>query len=484
MRIIRTLTPLLAAAALLCGCAQQLESEINILDKRITALEEKCSKLNDNLKALQAIATSFDKYDFVKDVKPVYNTDGQVIAYNITFTNAGTVTIHNGVNADTPSIGLEKDRNGRYYWTVTYSDGIVNPLYLSNSGGQLVYASSVLPVIKIEDGKWMISYDNSMTWSYLGKATGSSGNEFVSDVTPFSDFVQISFIDGTSVCVPTQDGFDLYKSRMDYVNYNLTSLKDLVASLDSKITAKDITPIISGKDTIGCSLILSNGKELAFFNANSTTLPELSAMKDSDGNYCWSIRYPGETEFSWVLNGTERVRMNVNEVVSPKVGLQRDTTDNLYYWTVSYDGGHTYDWLLSNGSKVAASAEHVSNPVTSIVESSALYYTITVNGQAFNVPRYTSLGVSISTPEVRMSESDTCTVSYFIENVDEETDMLAITQNDGFSVRIVKRNISRGDIYIISPESFRKGDRSRISFVVSDGRGSINTSVINVIYGE
>ena len=484
MRIIKLLTPFVVTAAMLCGCGQELESEINLLDKRITNLEERCSKLNDNINALKAIAESFDKYDFVKSIKPSYNTEGQIIAYNITFTNTGTVTIHNGVDADTPLIGLDKDRNGRYYWTVTYSDGIVNPLYLSNSGGQLVYASAVTPVIRIQDGDWMISYDNSITWNYLGKATGTSGNEFVTDVTAFRDFVQISFIDGTTVNIPTQYGFDLFRASVNSANDNLSSLKELITSLDSKLTAKDVSPILSGTDTIGCNLILSDGKKLAFFNANSTTLPELSSMKDEDGNYCWAIRYPGETDFSFILNGKDRVKMNVNEVVSPRVGLQRDTLDNLYYWTVSYDGGETYDWLLSGGSKVAASTEHIDNPVTSIVEESALYYTITVNGQAFNVPRYASLGLTLSTYDVKMAASDTCTVSYFIETADEETDMLAVAQDEGFSASIVKRNITRGDICIISPNTFRKGSTSRVSFIVSDGRGTINTSVINISYGE
>lgn len=484
MKRFRTLIYVLAAAALLCGCTQQLDSEMTLLDKRITNLEERCSKLNENINALHKIAASFETYDFVKSVKPVYNTDGIVIAYNITFTNAGTVTIHNGVDADTPVIGLEKDRNGRYYWTVTYSDGIVNPLYLSNSGGQLVYASAVVPVIKIENGNWMISYDNSLTWSYLGKATGTSGNEFVQDVSVFDSFVQFSFIDGTTVNIPTQSGFEAFHTALDLCNYNLSSLKELIASLDSKLTAKDITPILSGTDTIGCQLILSDGKKLAFFNANSTTLPELSSMKDTDGNYYWAIRYPEDTEFSWVLNGTEKVKMNVNEVVSPRVGLQRDTTDNLYYWTISYDDGKTYDWLLSGSSKVAASTEHVSNPVTSLVESTSLYYIITVNGQAFYVPRYNSIGLTLDTYNVKMGASDTCLVSYFIEKVDEETDMLAISQGEGFSVWIQKRNLTRGDIYIVSPETFRKGDKSSVSFIVSDGRGSINTAVINITYGE
>ena len=110
---------LLCTLTLLAGCNKELESEIGLLDRRITALEERSSNINETIRGLGAVVNSFRNYDFVSDVKPVYNTFGTVIAYRITFTNSGTVTIHNGANADTPTIGVEKDKNGLYYWTVT-----------------------------------------------------------------------------------------------------------------------------------------------------------------------------------------------------------------------------------------------------------------------------------------------------------------------------------------------------------------------------
>ena len=371
-----------ATALMLCSCMNEIENDIKLLDKRIAALEERSSYMNETIKGLGAIVQSFDNYDFISDVKPVYNTKGQVVAYRLIFTNSGEVVIHNGENADTPIIGVEKDRNGQYYWTVTYSDGVANPIYLSNTG-QLVYASALTPEIKIEDGNWMISYDKGASWNYLGKATGAAGNAFVQSLDTYPGFVRFNFIDGTSVNVPTYSMFQSSKAGLENLNSNLESLKALITSVEGKASVTDMIPIMNGADTIGCKITLKGENlaynELSFFCATTTSLPEIKAVKEADGNYYWAIQYPGEASYQWILCGEDKVRMNVIQGTSPKIGLERDEYDNLYYWTISYDGGETFDWLLDNsGDKVAATASEVSNPITSLIETSPLFYTMTV----------------------------------------------------------------------------------------------------------
>ncbi|MBR6269942.1 MAG: hypothetical protein IKR30_05155 [Bacteroidales bacterium] len=487
MKMIRkTLFAFLCALSIF-GCSKEIENDISLLDRRITALEERSAKMNETIKGLRAVVESFNNYDFIKDVKPVYNTFGTVVAYNITFTNSGTITIHNGVDADTPIIGVEKDRNGQYYWTVTYSDGVTNPIYLSNSG-QLVYATAVTPEIKIESGNWMISYDNGDSWNYLGKATGNSGNAFVSSIDNYGSFVRFNFIDGTSVNVPTESFYNICRQWMDDVNTNLESLKSLLASLENKASVTDLIPIMDGADTIGCKIVFT-GKDVpesvSFFNASTTTLPQIQAVKDeADGNYYWAIKYPDKDEPEWILCGESRVRMNVLQGTSPKVGLERYEPDNLYYWTVSYDGGETYTWFLDeNGDMVAATSAEVSNPVTSLIETSSLYYTMTVNGTVVVIPRYNSLGVTLERTEVRMHASDTCSIPYFITSADQFTEILPITADAGFKAWVEKVNITRGSLVITSPESFKSGTSS-VSLLVSDGRGTMNNVVVKIIYGE
>ncbi|MBO4768323.1 MAG: hypothetical protein IKX03_00335 [Bacteroidales bacterium] len=474
-------------ALTLCGCNKELENEINLLDRRITTLEERSAKMNETIKGLRTIVESFNNYDFIKDIKPVYNTLGTVVAYKITFTNSGTITIHNGTDADTPIIGVEKDRNGQYYWTVTYSDGVTNPIYLSNTG-QLVYASSVTPEIKIEDGNWMISYDSGTTWNYLGKATGNSGNAFVNSIDNYNSFVRFNFIDGTSVNVPTETYYHYCETAVEDVNLNLESLKQLLASLEQKASVTDLIPIMDGKDTIGCKIIFTGDgvpESISFFNANTTTLPEIQAVKDeTDGNYYWAIKYPGQDTAEWILCGEDKVRMNVIQGTSPLVGLERYEVDNLYYWTVSYDGGETYNWLLDDkGEMIAATSAEVSNPITSLIETSSLYYTMTVNGTVVVIPRYNSLGITLDRTEVKMHESDTCSVAYFIASADQFTEILPLAADPGFKCWIEKVNLTRGSLIITSPENFKSGTSS-VSLLVSDGKGTMNTVVVNITYGE
>ncbi|MBO4571118.1 MAG: hypothetical protein J5699_04260 [Bacteroidales bacterium] len=474
-------------ALTLCGCHNELENDLNLLDRRITALEEKSSRMNETIKGLRTIVESFNNYDFIRDIKPVYNNKGQVVAYNITFTNSGTITIHNGTDADTPIIGVEKDRNGQYYWTVTYSDGVTNPIYLSNTG-QLVYATSITPEIKIESGNWMISYDNGVSWNYLGKATGNAGNAFVKSIDNYPAFIRFNFVDGTSVMVPTEYGYKSCMNTVHDVNDNLESLKNLLASLEHKASVTDMIPIMNGTDTIGCTLLLTGEDvpaSLSFFSCSTTTLPEIQAVKDdADGNWYWAIKYPGNDEPEWILCGESRVRMNVLQGTSPLVGLERYEPDNLYYWTISYDGGESYDWLLDDaGNMIAATTSEVSNPVTSLVQTSALYYTMTVNGTAVVIPRYNSMGVTLEQTAVRMHASDTCSIPYFIENANQFTEILPIPADPGFKAWIEKVNLTRGSLVIASPASFTSG-KSSVSLLVSDGKGTMNTVTIDITYGE
>lgn len=485
MRMKRTMLFALLCTLFFCGCNGEIENEISLLDRRLTALEERSSRINETIKGLKTIVSSFDNYDFIKDIKPVYNTSGNIVAYRITFTNSGTVTLHNGNDADTPVIGVEKDRNGQYYWTVSYSDGVANPIYLSNTG-QFVYASAVTPEIKIESGNWMISYDSGTSWVFLGKATGASGNAFVSSIDNYNSFVRFNFIDGTSVNVPTEKGFVACTNAVSAVNENLESLKALLASLEQKSSVTDLIPIMDGRDTIGCRLTMTGPgvpTTISFFNASTTTLPEIRAVKDQDdGNYYWAVKYPGSDSPEWVLCGDSKVRMNVLQGSSPLVGLERNEEDNLYYWTVSYDGGETYTWLTDDkGMMVAATSAEVSNPVTSLIETSSLYYTMTVNGTAVVIPRFNTLGVSLETTEVKMHASDTCSIPYFISNADNFTEILPIAADPGFKTWIEKVNLTRGSLFITSPGSFKSGTSS-VSLLVSDGKGTMNTVVVKIIY--
>lgn len=478
------LTALLSVILLAAGCAKGIDEELYAIDARLVALEERCSAMNADINALHAIAGSYDRYDFVTDVSPVYDADGSIRAYRITFSNSGTVTVSSGRNASSPVIGVERDVDGQYYWTVTQQDGTVSPIYINNTS-QKVSATAVRPSIRIENGNWMISYDGGLEWNYLGKATGTAGVSFVDHLDVSDSVVCFHFIDGSVVNVPTLSTFEQYSKAAAQMNGNAVSLQELIDRLYKKVYATDLRTISDGYRTIGCRMYFSDGTNIAFYDAQSTVLPQIGAARDNaagDSTYYWTISLPDDRQPDWLLCGSDRVRMNVAASVVPQIGLQRSAEDNLYYWTVSYDGGSSWEWLLDGTQKVRASAIPAENPVTCVTESSSLFYTLTVNGMQITVPRCQDLGVDIPT-EVTMHASDTCSVQYFISNSDENTALLPVVADEGFTARVERYNYSRGRIVITSPENFTSGSSS-VSLLVSDGKGVINTMVINIRYKE
>ena len=198
----------MVVALLFGGCAQEFDDS-EIWDKldnhesRITALEELCRQMNTNISSLQTIVSALQNNDYVTSVVPVLD-NGKTIGYTINFSKSNPVTIYhgkdgqngtNGTNGvdgkdgSTPVIGVKMDDDGVYYWTL-------NGEWLTDKNGNKIKAvgtdgkdgangangengthgkDGITPQLKIEEGYWLISYDNGATWTKLGKATGEDG---------------------------------------------------------------------------------------------------------------------------------------------------------------------------------------------------------------------------------------------------------------------------------------------------------------------
>ena len=194
------------------------------------ALKQQCEQMNANIEALQVIVNALQNNDYVKSVTSIYD-GGKEIGYVIEFTKSGKVTIYhgqdgqngaNGVDGHTPIIGVAKDADGIYYWTVDGS-------WLLDGSGQKVKAvgtdgkDGVTPQLKIENGMWYVSYDNGVSWIELGQATGDQGpqgeagatgpqgpqgnpgekgDSFFQSVTETNDYVLIVLANGTEIKIP------------------------------------------------------------------------------------------------------------------------------------------------------------------------------------------------------------------------------------------------------------------------------------------
>lgn len=224
-------------AVVVSSCSKFDDTEIwQTLDdheNRITALEELCKQMNTNIDALQTIVEALRKNDYITNVSPV-RKDGEVIGYTITFAYSDTITIYNGENGKdgdngkdgyTPQIGVMKDTDGIYYWTI---DGE----WLLDSKGNKIKAEGIdgaagsngnngtdgedgiTPRLKIENDYWYVSYDEGANWIKLGKATGEDGTDgrngedgedgdsIFASVKQDDEYVYFTLADGTIITFP------------------------------------------------------------------------------------------------------------------------------------------------------------------------------------------------------------------------------------------------------------------------------------------
>ena len=208
-------------------------------EQRISALEELCKQMNTNIEAIQTLVDALEKRDYVTNVSEV-RSNGEVVGYTISFAYSDTITIYHGEDgkdgangADgkdgyTPQIGVMKDTDNIYYWTLDGEwllDGKGNKIQANGVNGT-DGTNGVTPQLKIENDYWYVSYDNGATWVQLGKATGEDGKDgqdgndgadgsdgadgedgdsIFKSVTQDDECVYFNLADGTMITLPKHD---------------------------------------------------------------------------------------------------------------------------------------------------------------------------------------------------------------------------------------------------------------------------------------
>lgn len=201
---------------------------INSQEERITALENWQKTINENIAALQALV---NENDYITDVTPIVE-NGETTGYIISFLKQGSITIYNGTKGDkgetgdTPSIGVTKQEDGKYYWTLNgelLKDAEGNPICASGQDGEdgsngsngSSGTSAPTPQIKlgkdlsilqdqygskINDEDVCLSVDGGKTWVKIS-GTGSD-NIFASAPVDNGAFWTFQLSNGTEINVP------------------------------------------------------------------------------------------------------------------------------------------------------------------------------------------------------------------------------------------------------------------------------------------
>ena len=356
-------------AAAVCSCAgyddSALQNRVGNLESEVRHLKELCSQMNTNISAMQSIVNALQNNDYVTGVAPVVK-NGVEIGYTIMFSKSSSITIYHGSDGKdgvdgkdgrdgtdgyTPIIGVQKDSDGVYYWTLDGSwlkDISGNRIKAIGTDGKDGLnggvdgkdgedgkdgvdgkdgADGITPRLKIENDWWYISYDNGNTWTKLSKATGENGKDgkdgadgndgvdgkdgvsggdsfFKSVDCTDKDYVVFTLADGSQFKLPTWYAYETLRTQCNRMNPNIASLQSLVSSLENNDHITSCTPYMENGVQTGyviafaksASIIVYNGKDGAAgkdgqdgSDGKDGSSPVVGVKKDSDGVYWWTL---------------------------------------------------------------------------------------------------------------------------------------------------------------------------------------------------
>lgn len=363
---------LLAVPVMAFSCAEafddsSLSGKIVDLENRVSNLEELCRRMNTDISSLQQLVNASHRGLYIVSVTPF--ADGGRSGYNIVFSDNSSIIVYNGKDGSngsdgkdgtdgkdgvTPVIGISKDTDGVYYWTI-------NGEWMLDNAGNKVKAvgtdgkdgadgangtdgadgangedgrdgengtdgkdgadgkDGVTPKFKIEEGYWFVSYDDGTSWEKLGIATGADGGAsggciFASIDTSDSNKVVFVLSDGQTVTIPTWAAFDALEKQCEQLNTNLSSMQTILSAIQDRDYVVSVTPVMENGVQTGYMIVFANAGSVTIYNGND-------GANGSDG-----------------ADGS-----------TPLIGVRKDTEDGIYYWTVNGE------WLLDEaGNKVSA----------------------------------------------------------------------------------------------------------------------------------
>ena len=359
--IMQKLLPLLMCVLLLLGCSDKyddsaLRNDLNDLENRVAKLEDLCKQMNTNISSLQTIVTALQNNVYVTGTTPLMK-DGKEIGYTITFSKGNPITIYHGKDGQdgedgtTPTIGVKKDTDGVYYWTlngefIVVDDGKIQAEGKDGTNG----TNGTTPQFKIENDYWFVSYDNGTNWTQLGKATGEDGVGSDSmfsgvDYETSTDYIIFTLSNGTQIKLPTWSAFEALQRLCNETNTNLSALQTIVTALQNNDYITSVEPLTENGKVVGYTIKFAKSNPIVIYNgkdgADGNT-PVISVKKDTDGIYYWTL----DGEFIVVdgqkikAQGTDGNNgADGSDGVTPKLEIREG------YWWISYDNGTNWSQL-------------------------------------------------------------------------------------------------------------------------------------------
>lgn len=266
------------------------------------ALQRLCNETNTNLSALQTIVTALQNNDYITSVDPL-TENGKVVGYTIKFAKSNPIVIYNGkdgadgVDGNTPVIGVKKDTDDIYYWTLDGEFIVVDGQKIKAQGTDgnngTDGSDGVTPKLEIREGYWWISYDNGTNWTQLGKATGEDGKDADSiKITQDENNVYFELADGTVITISKtgQSTPNIIEFKDPYVKTICVAAWDTDG--DSELSYVEATAITTLGTKFKGNTLIESFEELKYFT-------HLTSIDDDTFNACTaltSIQIPASVE--------------------------------------------------------------------------------------------------------------------------------------------------------------------------------------------
>ena len=312
-----------------------LVERVDNLEGRLAKLEEQCKQINANINSLQIIVNALKEANHITSISNLVE-NGVEIGYKIEFAKSDPIHIYHGkAGADgargedgyTPLIGVKKDKDGIYYWTLdgnwlTDNDG--NKVRAQGLDGKDGYngkdgkdgedgkdgkdgkdgyngsdgkdgkdgyngKNGVTPKLRIKDGNWEVSYNNGVSWETLGSATGGVVPCPIKSVEVKGRYVLFTLNSGDEIKIPLYNAITI-KFEETTIGMGASSQIDLLYTLTGGDNVK-VSAIGEGvrtsvdesakKLTITTDVNFTGGKVLVHAtDGNNVATVELTIVKE------------------------------------------------------------------------------------------------------------------------------------------------------------------------------------------------------------
>ena len=195
----------LSVLLLFSGCTREIENRLTELEQRLAKVEEQVKELNSQVSLIQNLING--KY-FIQSAAELPDGSG----YKLVLVDKDGKTVEktvlcgkdgkDGQDGVTPSVGVKKDTDGNYYWTLNGEWLLVDGKKVRANGTDGENGKDApMTEFKVENGKWYAKVGDG-DWTYVGDAVTEVVGPIVSVDASKPDVVVITLADNTVLELP------------------------------------------------------------------------------------------------------------------------------------------------------------------------------------------------------------------------------------------------------------------------------------------